>query len=291
MKRYRQTIDEILGQLSPVETGWRDAHAEAVIQLLERLPKKDVYVREDLIKLLQPDDPTTENQSKHRFEAGLTLVRLFLDLSKDEFTAALRDRLGKGHGITRAKAEPEQYYGALESMGILECMSEQVNRPVVWSDLLVERLKGGRGSAIKGQRRGRNLEDFVEQLVTRVFGERSYDARCQFVGETGTSMEKADFAIPSKDDPSILIEVKAYGATGSKQTDVLGDISRIVNEKRHDTHFLLVTDGLTWRERTSDLGKLVALQNRGQIARIYTQSMAEQLEADLRQLKKECGLY
>lgn len=290
MKRYRQTIDEILGQLSPVDTGWRDAHADAVIQLLERLPKKETYVREDLVTLLQSVDTATDNLSKHRFEAGLTLVRLFLDLSKDEFTAELRDRLGKGHGITRARTEPERYYGALEEMGILGRMAEQVNRPVVWSDLLVERLKGGRGSAIKGQRRGRNLEDFVEQLVTRVFGEQSYDARCQFVGETGTSTEKADFAIPSRDDPSILIEVKAYGATGSKQTDVLGDISRIVNEKRHDTHFLLVTDGITWRERTSDLGKLVALQNRGQIARIYTQSMAEQLEKDLRQLKKECGL-
>jgi hypothetical protein len=70
------------------------------------------------------------------------------------------------------------------------------------------------------------------------------------------------------------------------QTNVLGDISRIVNEKRHDTHFLLVTDGITWRGRTSDLGKLVALQTAG----IYTQSMAEQLEVDLRQLKEECGL-
>jgi len=216
MKRYRQTIDEILGQLSPVDTGWRDAHADAVIHLLERLPEKDTYVREDLITLLQSGDTATDNLSKHRFEAGLTLVRLFLDLSKDEFTAELRDRLGKGHGITRVRTEPERYYGALEEMGILDRMAEQVNRPVVWSDLLVERLKGGRGSAIKGQRRGRNLEDFVEQLVTRVFGEQSYDARCQFVGETGTSTEKADFAIPSRDDPSILIEVKAYGATGSK---------------------------------------------------------------------------
>jgi hypothetical protein len=64
----------------------------------------------------------------------------------------------------------------------------------------------------------------------------------------------------------------------------------LVNEKRDDTHFLLVTDGTTWRDRTSDLSKLVTLQNQGKIARIYTQSMADQLEADLRQLKKEHGL-
>ena len=76
--------------------------------------------------------------------------------------------------------------------------------------------------------------------------DRLYDARCRFTGATGISTEKTDFAIPSKDDPGILIEAKAYGATGSKQTDVLGDITRIVNEKRDDTQFLLVTDGITF---------------------------------------------
>ncbi|MBA1445582.1 MAG: hypothetical protein M3H12_08595 [Chromatiales bacterium] len=51
-----------------------------------------------------------------------------------------------------------------------------------------------------------------------------------------------------------------------------------------------MTDCITWRDRTSDLGKLVTLQNRGKIARIYTQSMVDQLEADLGQLQGEHGL-
>ncbi len=169
-------------------------------------------------------------------------------------------------------------------------MKPGINTPVTWSDILTERLKGGRGSAIKGQRRGRHLEDFVEKIIIDVFGKDSYDVRCQFLGATSTSFEKADFAIQSKDDPAILIEVKAYGATGSKQTDVLGDITRIVNEKRYDTHFLLVTDGITWKDRISDLRKLIELQNQGKITRIYTQSMADQLRADLVQLKQEHGL-
>ena len=126
--------------------------------------------------------------------------------------------------------------------------------------------------------------------MIQIFGKGQYDARCQFVGATGASTEKADFAIPSKDDPGILIEAKAYGATGSKQTDVLGDITHIVNNKRDDTHFLLVTDGITWRKRINDLRKLVALQKQGKITRIYTQSMADQLKADLKQLKKEYEL-
>lgn len=285
MKRYRQTLDEILEHLSPVGASWRDDHADAVIRELEGLPVKSAYTRDDLVGMFD-----LGRASRREFDATLTVLRLFLDMSKDEFTAELRDRLGKGNGIKKAQTDPDLFFGALENMGLLERMAAAVNRPVTWSDLLVERLKGGRGSAIKGQRRGRVLEDFVEKQIIQVFGEKSYDLRCQFLGATGISSEKADFAIPNRQDPAILIEAKAYGATGSKQTDVLGDISRIVNEKRHDTHFLLVTDGITWRERTSDLGKLVALQNLGKIARIYTQAMEKQFEEDLWQLKREHGI-
>lgn len=285
MKRYRQTLDELLQELSPVGASWRDSHADAVIHRLEQLPAKPVYKRADLLHLFN-----LEQTNRGRFDATLTVVRLFLDLSKDEFTAAMRDRLGKGIGIKKAQADSDGFFAALEEMGLLQRMAEAVNRPLAWHDVLTERLKGGRGSAIKGQSRGRSLEDFVEGLVAKVFGQGAYDPRCQFLGASGISSEKADFAIPSKDDPGILIEVKAYGATGSKQTDVLGDISRIVEQKRHDTHFLLVTDGITWRERTSDLARLVELQNVGKITRIYTQSMAEQLEWDLRELKREHGL-
>jgi hypothetical protein len=290
MKRYRQTLDELLERLSPVDTSWRDAHADRVIERLQHIPQKAGYTRADLWELLDPERAPEEVKPKEHFEAGLTAIRLFLDLSKDELVAELRKRIRGTLGIKRARKDPEGVCGALEAMGILDCMDSTANKPVGWRDLLTERLKGGRGSAIKGQHRGRNLEDFVERLLIQTFGEHVYDARCQFTGATGTSTEKADFAIPSKDDPGILIEAKAYGATGSKQTDVLGDITRIVNEKRNDTHFLLITDGITWRDRTSDLGKLITLQNQGKITRIYTQSMTKQLEADLRQLKEEHGL-
>lgn len=117
-----------------------------------------------------------------------------------------------------------------------------------------------------------------------------FDVRCRFTGAGGTSTEKADFAIPGKDDACILIEVKAYGATGSKQTDILGDMARIAAEKRPDTTLLLVTDGVSWHQRPNDLSKLVEMQNRGLIARIYTQAMAGELAEDLRQLKLDYHL-
>jgi hypothetical protein len=167
-------------------------------------------------------------------------------------------------------------------------MAKETNRKTHWSDALVERLRSGRRSAISGQRRGRDVEDFVENIVRQIFGV-NYQARCTFKGPRGQEA-KCDFAIPSKTGARILIEAKGYGATGSKMTDILGDLRAIVSAKRPDTALLFFTDGLTWKQRQSDLRKLISLQNNGDIARIYTFAMAQQLTSDLKQLKSECNL-
>lgn len=100
------------------------------------------------------------------------------------------------------------------------------------------KLKGlcsGRGSAISGQRRGRDVEDFAESIIHKAFGD-IFQPRCIFSGPCGQKA-KCDFAIPSKSDPRILIEAKGSGATGSKMTDLLGDIRAIIDSKRKDTAF------------------------------------------------------
>ena len=132
------------------------------------------------------------------------------------------------------------------------------------------------------------MEDFVEKIVRKVFGE-NFEPRCTFTGPRNQEA-KCDFAIPSKAAARILIEIKAYGATGSKMSDVIGDISIITAAKRRDTAFLFFTDGVTWNQRKSDLRKIVEFQNNGEIMRIYTYAMASQLEKDLRQLKAEYNL-
>ena len=73
-------------------------------------------------------------------------------------------------------------------------------------------------------------------------------------------------------------------------TDIIGDIGKMIAAKRADAAFLFFTDGITWRERQSDLRKIVEYQNNGDTTRIYTQAMAVQLEADLEQLKTEYRL-
>ena len=83
--------------------------------------------------------------------------------------------------------------------------------------------------------------------------------------------------------------VKGYGATGSKMSDIIGDLDAIIDAMRRDTWLLFVTDGVTWKSRLSDLKKIVERQNQGKIARIYTTKMREEFLADLKSLKQIIG--
>jgi hypothetical protein len=62
-----------------------------------------------------------------------------------------------------------------------------------------------------------------------------------------------DQRLANRARPRIIIEVKGYGATGSKMTDIIGDLDAIIDAKRHDSTLLFVTDGMTWKARQSDL--------------------------------------
>lgn len=279
MKAIAQRIEDILASLQPLTADWQDDISRRVIAEIEAMPVKSSYTVADVEAILD----------KH-FDDGLLICRLFLGLSKDQLGGVLRTTFNddRGSGVTRYRTDKATFIGALLSLGLLESMAGQTNRAVRWSDVLVERLRSGRGSAITGQRRGRGVEDFAQAIVEKVFG-KQYSARCTFSGRRdGTA--KCDFAIPSKDFPSILIESKGYGATGSKMSDVIGDIQKIIAAKRPDTAFLFFTDGITWNQRKNDLRKIVECQNAGDITRIYTHAMAQQFEQDLIQLKQEYGL-
>ena len=279
MKRHTQTLGEILGALGALEVDWQDETALRVVERIQALPSKTSYDREDVAGVVDGGP----------FEDGMLIVRLFLGLSKDRFQGALANALKTGGaGAKRWKAEREIFLDALVELGAVEAMTVEVNKPLHWSDTLVERLRSGRGSAISGQTRGRGVEDSVEAAVKAVFGNH-FVPRVTFSGRPGRTA-KCDFAIPNKEDPRIIIEAKGYGATGSKMTDIIGDIQAIIDAKRGDTSFLFVTDGLTWQQRQSDLKKIVAFQNTGDIVRIYTFAMLQDLEDDLRTLKQENGI-
>lgn len=276
MEIIDQTVEEVVESLSPLDVDWMDPTAAAAIAKLAAIEVKPSYDRSDIVELL--DD---------NFKHGILCCRLFLRLSDDTMDAVLSSELGSGGiGIKRYQSNPDQYLSALERLGLLQAMAETINYQPVWSDILVERLRSGRGSAIQGQKRGRGLEDFAEAIVKEVFGENNYEVRCSFNGADGKT-GKCDIAIPDRLKPRIIVEVKGYAATGSKMTDIIGDLDAIIDAKRHDTALLFVTDGTTWKARLSDLKKIVQRQNQGKITRIYTTKMAAQLTDDLNALKNE----
>jgi hypothetical protein len=278
MEVIAQRLDEIVDSLRPLTVDWKDDTARRVIDQLKAMPVKKVYTADDVKTLLD------EN-----FDDGILICRLFLGVSKDQFVSVLRGIRGDdGIGVKGYRADRAAFIEDVLSTCLLEAMAEEASRKPHWSDVLVERLRSGRGSAISGQRRGRDVEDLAEAIVRKVLSD-NFHARCTFKGPRGQDA-KCDFAIPSKAAARILIESKGYGATGSKMTDILGDIRTIIAAKRPDTALLFFTDGVTWKQRKSDLRKLVEFQNNGDITRIYTYAMARQFEKDLRQLKAEFKL-
>lgn len=280
MERHRQTKEELFSNLSEVKTDWKDSFAESFIQYMNQENLEFPIDSHNLKTLLSKD-----------FDLGVTFLRLSIEQSKDEFQESLKAIFFENEEGSRKKAflkSPDFYVDKLIEYGILASLNDLISKQYSWKDIILERLKMGRGSAIKGQKRGKFLEDFVENLVIEVFGE--YAVRKSFVGANGFSTAKADFCIPSTLNPNIVIEVKAYGATGSKQSDVIGDVEKIIAEKRNDTYFLLVTDGISWKSRAKDFERLIEFQNHGKIYRIYTQLMESQLQADLTQLKSELKL-
>ena len=79
MQRYRQNVDELIATLSPIEASWKDEHAETVTSVIASIPEKSAYCRADIVPILE-----------HDFDAGLTAIRLILDMSKDELGIAVR---------------------------------------------------------------------------------------------------------------------------------------------------------------------------------------------------------
>ncbi|MEZ5898515.1 MAG: DpnII family type II restriction endonuclease [Hyphomicrobiaceae bacterium] len=278
MQQIDQALDDIVESLSPLSVEWMDDVATKAIAKLATLEKKDAYTTEDVAQLVEED-----------FDEGILCCRLFLALSKDAMEAELRRELGAGGiGVKRFQTDRDAFLAVLDRLGLLDAMAATINYEPVWSDILVERLRSGRGSAIQGQKRGRGLEDFAEAIVEEVFGD-NYDTRCTFTGADGRTA-KCDFAVPDKTRPRIIVEVKGYGATGSKMSDIIGDLDAIIDAKRHDTVLMFVTDGITWKARMSDLRKIVERQNQGKIARIYTTKMREQFLDDLQTLRRNYGL-
>jgi hypothetical protein len=282
--RGRLTLEELLDQIERIPAEWVNAVGRRVI---EAIPWVIAHIGH------RPLNPSVVEKLLREEPYALDVFRLFLDLSQDVLANEVNAKGIRGDfdSIRRKCSQhAAEIAKVLIELGVLDAIEAHRTREWTLEDLLIERYKQTRGRAIRAQKRGAALEEAVEELLRELQGEigLTYDKGRNFVSRSGREA-KADFMIPSHREPRIIIEAKGYEATGSKLTDLLGDVLKILRAKDPETCFFFVTDGIGWYRRLSDLKKLVEHHQRGEIEMIYTRKTLPKLKEEIRRLMASGG--
>jgi len=269
-------VQDVLDQIERIPSEWLNSVGKEVISAIETVCS---YLETNGVS-----EKTLENiLQKEKY--SLDVMRLMLGLSQDEFLNELLyfAKIPLGTSFETARRRTPRFAKEIAStlvndMGIKNIANFELFRKWKYHEVLVERYKFMRGRAVKGQKRGRSLEDDVQELLDELG--LSYVRGGNFTTSKGSA--KADFSIPSSSNPSVIIEVKGYEATGSKLTDVLGDILKILQAKEDWQKFYFVTDGIGWFRRVSDLEHVVELCNQGKVEMIFTRKTLDELKEALK---------
>lgn len=273
------TLEELLGQLKRIPAKWLDDDGRKVLESITSVVERidDSTLDQDLIKTILLED-----------SYALDVFRLFLDMSQDIFANEMSARNIRGDFTSirsKCKKDSEKIAEALVDLGLADAIEAHRSHRWTLQDVLWDRYGHMRGRAMTAQKRGATLEDAVESILNELKDEMdiTFDRGGNFISRSG-KQAKADFTIPSRDVPHIIIEAKGYEATGSKLTDVLGDILKVLRVKDKDTHYFFVTDGIGWYRRLSDLRKIVEHHQSGNIEMIYTISTLPDLKEAIREI-------
>jgi hypothetical protein len=273
------TLEELLGQLKRISAEWLDDDGRKVLESIPRVVDRldSLTIDKDLIKAILVEDPY-----------ALDVFRLFLDLSQDILANEMKARGVKGDFTSirsKCKNDSENIARILVELGVADAIATHRSHKWTLQDVLWDRYGHMRGRAMTAQKRGATLEDAVESILIELKEEigMTFDRGGNFVNRSG-EQAKADFTVPSREVPRIIIEAKGYEATGSKLTDVLGDILKVLRVKDEDSHYFFITDGIGWYRRLSDLKKIVEHHQRGNIEMIYTISTLPNLKEAIRKI-------
>lgn len=279
MKFKKVELDLLLTELSDLPSEWLDDESRRLIgqipAILDRFRALGPAITVSDLTTLLEEEPLT-----------LDVCRLLTGRGQEPMAHDICGALGLTSGNwkalrARTRRHPEEMASALDQLGMPELIRTEISREWTIDDVLIDRYKMGRGRAIAGQSRGRGLENEVQRILEAAGV--PFETRVTFVAPNGVTA-KCDFAIPAREHPKIVVEVKGYEATGSKLTDFLGDVLKIKQAKSYHTYVLVVTDGRGWHNRKSDLKRLVELHHDGTIDMIYTRARLPQLTDDVRKI-------
>lgn len=286
MKFEHISLQQLLAEITEIPAGWLDERGQAVLLSI----KECIAELHAMPGVIGQVEIAKELAKDRNF---LDICRLFLGMSQDLLTNAISDKLAK-LGQARAtwtqierlqRTNPELLAEALVDLKLDTVITEHLHKSWTAEDILIERYRLGRGRAVAGQNRGRSVEDEIENGLKILLNGNPvpYAKGVTYSGFKGRTA-KCDFALPSGASPKIVIEAKGFEATGSKQTDVLGDVLKIIEAKAPHTYFFLVTDGRGWHNRASDLEKLVKFHTDGEIDMIFTRVRLPDLNLAVKQI-------
>lgn len=209
-------------------------------------------------------------------------------LSQEKLKSALKHGLQTDAWRTLAKERPGDLVELLdERFHLVEEIKGQRRRKWTFADVLVERL-GSRTNAAGTVGIGRLLENQVEEVV-KALG-IPYQMRTSFVARSGRP-SPADVAIPGGGSKAeIIIGIKSFGSTGSKQTDAARELEELADNRAAHQYVYAFTDGIGWIRRESDLRRVIQLWRERKLDGVFNLSMLADFKAELEDAARRAKL-
>lgn len=212
---------------------------------------------------------------------AVPILTTCIGLTQEQFKNLLSHRMGTAGWIRLARTRPGELIAMLEQdFELIRKLGEQLDRDWTLADVLLERYLWSRRGAASAVSQGRSVEDEVERVVLRLG--LPMEPRTQFLGKGGESAP-CDLAIPAGGlHTQIAIAMKGYNSTGSKLSDAVREVDRMVNVRTPRMYVYVIVDGIGWRSRKADLRRIYNFWERKEIEGLYTLAQLDEFERELR---------
>lgn len=209
-------------------------------------------------------------------------------LSQERLKRQLQAHTGSDAWITRSRQQPRVIIDLLDDeFGLVDRLAQARGRTYSLADVLIARASRGAGAA-GAIDAGRQLEDAVEAVINDLG--LPFEARTRYEGRAGAT-GPADFAIPVGGvQCEIAVGVKGFDSTGSKLTAAYDEVRHMADARRPGQYIFAVVDGIGWRGRRGDLGRLVDMVRNREIDGMFSLAEFDDFRDALRDAAVRAGL-
>lgn len=210
-------------------------------------------------------------------------------LGLEQLKRQLQHLLGTSGWISLARKNPERLIRGLnQAFGLVETIREQREKAWSLADVLVERVRWSQRKAAGAGKRGRALEDVVQEVVKGL--RLQCEMRARFQGK-GNETAPCDVAIPGGEDRAeIVIAVKGFDSTGSKLSDAVTEISKMAEVRLARQFVYAFVDGIGWRGRKRDFRRIYELWANHQIDGLFCLATLEDFRRTLHRAARRLNL-